>query len=238
MKRRIIAMAGLMAALSACSGSRESPADPTQPASGASSWVQPPRIEAVTRQGGGLVVRGRAGPGARVVLRGDGEAGSAVSADAAGRFELRMTPPVGEVLLTPEVQTGEDAAVSPDRLLLIANGPAALVSPGGPTRRLDGAGPLEAVDFDGAALQLVGRSAEGRPVVTVDGAAMDVVPLGGGRWRAALTGGGPRLILVGGRAYAYPGEGGAESDVARAGQGWRITLPTPPRGRQSVWLPD
>lgn len=240
MKRRIVTMTLLLGALGACSRGEE-PAARASEAPAASAWVQPPRIDAVAVDGTDRLVRGAAGPGARVVLRGaDGEA-VAAAADGGGRFELRMPAPDAPVLLTPEVQVGEDASVSPYRLVLIPGGPAALIAAGEATRRLDAAGPLDAIDSDGAALQIVGRAPPqgAPPTVLVDGAPEAVTRLSDGRWRVLVSGGGARSIVVGGRAYAYPGVGAPEgTTLSRAGDGWRIGWPTPPQGRQETWLPD
>ncbi|WP_288757224.1 hypothetical protein [uncultured Brevundimonas sp.] len=240
MELRIVIMAMLVAGAGACSGEDEAAPQASEAPAG-SAWIQPPRIDALAADGTDRLVRGAAGPGARVVLRGaDGEA-VAAAADSKGRFELRIPAPSAPVLLTPEVQLGEDASVSPDRLVLIPGGPAALIAAGEATRRLDAAGPLDAIDSDGAALQIVGRaSPQGAPpTVVVDGAPEAVTRLSDGRWRVLVSGGGARSIVVGGRTYAYPGVGAPEgTTLARAGDGWRIGWPTPPQGRQESWLPD
>ncbi|MCG2664361.1 hypothetical protein [Brevundimonas sp.] len=61
----------------------------------------------------------------------------------------------------------------------------------------------------------------------------------GGRWRARAPGGGAATIDIDGTRFAFPGLG-AQSDFTpvRAGEGWRLTWPTGPSGRQTVWLPD
>ena len=241
MERRIVIMATLVVALGACSAGEDAPARPAD-APAASAWVQPPRIDAISPNGASLIVRGVAEPGARVVLRGADGAAAAVAADSTGRFELRIPAPPAPVLMAPEVQLGEDAAVSPDTLVVIPGGPAALIAAGEATRRLDRAGPLEAVDFDGAAVQMVGRMADGAasaPTLVVDGAPLAVMRLPNGRWRAVQSGGAAREIVVGGRAYAYPGAQALEGEgVARAGQGWRVAWVGRPSGRQVTWLPD
>jgi hypothetical protein len=244
MKRRITATvvlaATLVAAATACSKQGEGAAtavdEPT-----ASVWVQPPQVEAAMRDGTGVVVRGRAGPSARVVLRGADGAAVAVAADAAGRFELRVPAGTGDIRLTPEVQVGEDAAPSPETLLLIGGGagPLLLIASGEPTRRLDGRGVLDAVDSDGAAVILSGRTAGDLPSVLIDGARISVMRGPEGAWRAMAPGGGAAVIEVDGARFAFPGFG-AQSDYSpvRAGDGWRLTWPTGPSGRQTVWLPD
>lgn len=240
MKRRIVTMTLLAGALSACSGDDEPPPRSSETPA-ASAWIQPPRIDAVVADGTDRLVRGAAGPGARVVLRGSAGQAVAAAADPKGRFELRIPAHSAPVLLTPEVQVGEDASVSPDRLVLIPGGPAALIAAGEATRRLDAAGPLDAIDSDGAALQIVGRAPPqgGPPTVMVDGAPEAVTRLPDGRWRVLVSGAGARSIGVGGRTYAYPGAAAPEgTTLSRAGDGWRIGWPTPPQGRQETWLPD
>jgi hypothetical protein len=244
MKRRIIApvvmAATLVAAASGCSKQGERAATAVEEPT-ASVWVQPPQVEAATRDGTGVLVRGRAGPDARVVLRGADGAALAVAADGEGRFELRVPKAAGDIRLTPEVQVGEDAAPSPETLVLMGGGagPLLLVASGEPTRRLDGRGALDAVDSDGAAVILSGRTDGGRPNVLVDGARAVVMQAADGAWRAMAPGGGAAVIEVDGARFAFPGFG-SQSDYApvRAGDGWRLTWPTGPSGRQTVWLPD
>ena len=244
MKRRIIASvtvsAILVAVLSACSRDGQGAARPVD-ASAASAWVRPPHIETATRDGGTVVLRGWAGPDARVVLRGGDGAAVAVGADATGRFELRVPATPGDVRLTPEVQVGEDAAPSPETLVLIrgGSGPIVLVAAGEPTVRLDGRGALDAVDSDGSTVIVSGRSSGAPPTVLIDGVRAAVAAGAGGAWRATAASGAPAAIDVGGARFAFPGFG-AQSDFkpVRAGAGWRLTWPTGPSGRQTVWLPD
>lgn len=244
MKRRIIAMAAvsvtMVAALSACSRDGEG-APRASDAAATSPWVQPPHVQTARRDGAMILVQGRAGPDARVVLRGADGAAVAVGADATGRFELRVPAPPGDVRLTPEVQVGEDAAPSPETLVLIRGGvgPIVLVAAGEPTVRLDGQGVLDAVDSDGSAVIVSGRSKGAPPVVLIDGERAEVMRGPGRGWRARSPGGGAATIDVDGTRFAFPGLG-AQSDFTpvRAGEGWRLTWPTGPSGRQTVWLPD
>lgn len=237
----MIAPAAFLAALlAACSGE---PADPrTEAAETVAGWAAPPRVEAVTRTASGLTVSGQASPGARVVLRGGDGLAFAASADDAGRFDIRMSAPAGDVLLTPETQTGQDAAPAPERLLIIAGGqgPMAMLAPGAPSRRLDGSGALGSVDSDGRMLALSGRGPAGQPVrLSLNGrpAAMPTAD-SAGRWTAVVGPAGAGRIAVGEAAYDYPGavEGGA--GAARAGAGWSIGWSIPAGGRQTTWLPD
>ena len=237
MKCRIVTLAALCVTVAACSDGNEQP-KPADEASAASPWVQPPDIARAVVDRGTLVVSGVAGPGARVVLRGGDGAAAAVAADTTGRFELRLPAPTIPMVFTPEVLVGEVASQSPTRLVVIPGGPAALMAPGQATRRLDGSGPLAAVDSDGAAIQIVGRGDAPPPSVIVDGQPMSTAPLPGGGWRAVAMGAGARQLEVGGRSYAYPGGTAEQDGVERAGQGWRISMSTPPTGGQTTWLPD
>lgn len=240
MKRRIIVLIALAAATAACSDAQpgakgRAKAQPT------SDWVQPPHVDAVLRDGAVLVVRGSAAPDARVVLRaGDGDA-IAATADSNGRFELRLPALQGDVFLRPEVQVGEDAAASPETLVVVqaGAGPIALIASGRPTIRLDVQGILSAVDYDGRTLAASGRTGEGAPAVLIDGQKAQAAPMGTGGWIAFSPDRSPRQIDVGGRNFTLPDlSAGAAPSVERAGDGWRITTTVAPQGRQTTWLPD
>jgi hypothetical protein len=238
MKRRIIAMGIVSALLSACTAGGEDAAR-SEDAPEASAWVRPPQIDGAVREGAILVVRGAAGPDARVVLRGADGAAVAVGADKAGRFELRMPAPAGDLRLTPEVQVGEDAAASPETLVVIKGGPIVLIAAGEPTVRLDGRGALDAVDSDGQATVVSGRATGEPPAVTGGGQRVQVLAGRDGDWRATRPGADAAFIVVEGQGFDFPGVG-AQSDFTpvRAGEGWRLTWPTGPSGRQTTWLPD
>src|SRR5690606_14778237 len=135
---------------------RESPA-------AAAGWTRPPMIRAVQRLPDALVFKGEAEPGARVVVRSEAGPAHAAAAGGSGTFEIRIAPPTGDVLLRPETQVGQDAAPSPDRLLIVAGGrgPIAILRAGGPTRRLDRAPALGAVDSDGSMRLVSGQGAPG-----------------------------------------------------------------------------
>ena len=240
MKRQMIAMTVAVLAAAGCSDQQGGVAGPTG-ADEASPWVRPPLIDGVSWNGGVLVVRGAAGPNARVVLRAVDAAAVAASADGAGRFEIRLPPLHGDVRLTPEVQVGEDAAVSPETLVVIQGGagPVVLIAAGQPTLRLNSAGGLDAVDSDGATLMASGQAEGAAPAVTINGTDLTAVSIGRGRWRAVTGRADAAAITVDGKSFAYPGAGDATGfAIARAGQGWRITWPISPNGRQTAWLPD
>lgn len=211
----------------------------------AAGWTRPPMISAVQRAPDGLVFTGQAEPGARVVLRSDSGAAYAAAADARGRFEIRMAPPAGDLLLRPETQMGQDAAAAADRLLIVAGGqgPVAILRAGGATRRLDRAPALGAVDSDGRMRLVSGRSAPAGPSVALEAAGEtgQVTPDAAGRWSLVLPPStGPDEIRVNGGAFTWPGEGRSDSAlrVERAGAGWRIIWSGPAGGRQTTWLPD
>jgi hypothetical protein len=179
------------------------------------------------------------------VLRGESGAAYAAAANDQGRFEIRMAVPSGDLLLRPETQVGQDAAPSPDRLLILAGGrgPLAILRPGGATRRLDAAPALGAVDSDGGARLASGRvQTPATPlVVATGGETVRVTPDAAGRWSLMLTpAGGSDEIRVDGQTFLWPGVGGSGEglQVERAGQGWRIGWPGPSGGRQTTWLPD
>lgn len=244
MKRRItatvVATAALCVLSSACSEQGKTAARPVDNPDG-SAWVRPPHVETAVRDGKDVVVRGSAGPDARVVLRGPDGAAVAVAADKAGRFELRVPTGPEDIRLTPEVQIGEDAAPSPETLLLVRGGagPLLLIAAGQPTRRLDGRGVLDAVDSDGAAVVLSGRTSGGPPNVTLNGTPVAVRVDADGVWRATAQGGAASVISIDGVRFAFPGLG-SQSDFSpvRAGEGWRLTWPTGSGGLQTTWLPD
>lgn len=240
-RKRLLSLIAPLALLAACSGEQTDAARPQGDA--VAGWATPPRVESVMRTGGGLTVSGQAAPGARVVLRGADGMAFAASADDTGRFDIRMSAPAGDVLLTPETQTGQDAAPAPERLLILAGGqgPIAMLAPGAASRRLDGAGALGAVDSDGRMLALSGRASPGESVrITLNGQPGAVAQANSrGHWTAAVgPANGSARLGVGVRIYDFPGGDGAGPQAARAGQGWRLSWDVPAGGRQVTWLPD
>ncbi|HWQ87877.1 hypothetical protein [Brevundimonas sp.] len=247
MKRAMFGKAGTAALLGVLATACAPPAaPPTVEAESAvaAGWTRPPEILSVQRAAASLIFTGEAEPGARVVLRSDSGAAYAAVADARGRFDIRMAAPAGDLWLRPETQVGQDAAPSPDRLLIVAGGrgPIAILRAGGPTRRLDRAPALGAVDSDGRMRLASGRAPAGAPVVVrAGGESVRVAPDGEGRWSLMLRpSNGPDEIQAGGGRFAWPGEAdpGASPRVERAGQGWRIAWTGAAGARQSTWLPD
>lgn len=233
------------AAVAACAPPAAPRAEKAGDEAALAGWTRPPMISAVRRVSGGLVFIGEAEPGARVVLRSDSGPAHAAAADDRGRFEIRMTPPAGDVLLRPETQVGQDAAASPDRLLIVAGGrgPVAVLTLGRASRRLDRAPPLGAVDSDGRMRLISGRSAPTGPPLEIQagGQAGGAAPDASGRWSLTFTpSAGPDEIRVGERTFIWPGEGQADGAlrVERAGEGWRVMWTGPAGGRQTTWLPD
>lgn len=250
MKRRIVvAGVGVAMVLAGCNAPVERSKGEEAPQDG--GWAAAPRIGAVVRQGAGLVIRGDAPPGARVVLRGDQETAFAAGADAAGRFELHVGVMPTAMLLTPEVQIGQFPAPGPEQLILAAGDGvtdttmlAALLIEGGASRRLSPGPMLDSVDGDGQGLVAAGRARPGgRVSVSADGGvAVEAVANADGRWMAALpsVGDRPVNITVGGTKFAYPGPAGAASVglIERSGSGWRLTRLLSPSARQTSWFPD
>lgn len=246
MKRAMLSKAGTAAFLMALTASCGAPAPPERtgaPGTAASGWTRPPAILSVRRVSASLVFTGEAEPGARVVLRNDSGAAYAAAADGRGGFEIRMAAPAGDLWLQPETQNGQDAAPSPDRLLIVAGGrgPIAILRSGGPTLRLDRAPELGAVDSDGRMRLASGRAAGPEPtVVSAGGESVRVTPAAG-RWSLMLRPtNGPDDIVVGGSRFAWPGESGsgAVPRVERAGRGWRAVWTGAGGARQTTWLPD
>ncbi|MDY6923498.1 MAG: hypothetical protein SWI22_05990 [Pseudomonadota bacterium] len=248
MKRAMLSMtpALLGTALfgTALSGCTPAAPDQTRAAAQAAAWTRPPVIARVVRSGSALVVSGVAEPEGRVVLRSDQGEAFAASADARGRFEIRLPAPPGHLLLRPEVQVGQDAALSPDQLLILAGGqgPVAVLRPGAPTRRLDAAPPLGAVDSDSGMRLASGQVAPGTAGVEVgsDSESVQVAPDASGRWSVMLPPyDGPDEIRVAGRSFVWPGEAASSRGltVDQAGSGWRVAWSGPGGARQSTWLP-
>jgi len=246
MKRRIFAggmLALVTGAVAACSAPERAAAPEPARAAG---WVTPPMIDAVERGPNSLIVRGRAAPQGRVVLRGVGETAYAAGADDQGRVELRIQPPTVDTLFVVETRNGQDAAPAPYRMLASRDpaGPIALLAAGAPTRRLDRAGALDVIDSDGRALLASGRAQPGTAVsVSVgSGAATQVLAGEDGRWSLMLAapGGAAADVTVAGRLYRYPGPGTATSEgltLEPVESGWRASWGLSPASRQSSWFP-
>ncbi|QLQ13291.1 MAG: hypothetical protein HZY74_08400 [Brevundimonas sp.] len=166
-------------------------------------------------------------------------------ADENGTFVVSLPRPIGHVLYHAEVQNGETAVVSPELLLVLdgGNGPLAVLQAGWPSLRLDRALPLGAVDADDGRVLLSGQlpTADGSVRVTTQHGTRAHRLGPDGKWTAAEELTGPQAIQVDGNTYEWPGRGestGEQTDIERAGRGWRIIWRTPGGGRQSTWLPD
>lgn len=246
MKRRIFT-GGMLAIFSGAVAGCSAPERAAAPEPGrAAGWVTPPMIDTVERGPNSLIVRGRAAPQGRVVLRGAGETAYAAGADDRGRVELRIQPPTVDTLFVVETRHGQDAAPAPQSLLVASDpaGPIALLAAGAATRRLDRAGALDVIDSDGRALLASGRAAPGTPVSVAvgGGAATEALTADDGRWSLMLAapGGAPVEISVAGRLYRYPGPGPgpAEGFALEAVEGgWRASRRLSSASRQSSWFP-
>ncbi|HYD27015.1 hypothetical protein [Brevundimonas sp.] len=245
MKRAMLSMVAAVLAGGVVACSPEPPQQDKASPEAAGDWTRPPVIQRVERAGSALVASGLAEPDARVVLRSDGGGAFAASADASGRFEIRLPAPAEHLLLRPETQVGQDTAPSPDRLLILAagQGPIVVLRPGGPTRRLDAAPVLGAVDSDGR-MRLASGRAPGLAQIEVrsGGETVQVDPDAQGRWSVMLAPhDGPDQIQVAGRDFNWPGEPGSPAGglaVERIGSGWRVAWTGPGGARQATWLPD
>ena len=241
MKRRNVLCAVIVfsaaSGLAAC-GDRQAGTETTTDAATV-SWAMPPRLDSVVPAQASLIFRGQAQPGGRVVLRSSDGAAFAAVADDKGRFDIRMAAPAGSVMLSPETQVGQEASPAPQRLVILdgGRGPVALLTPGGPTRRLNAAPVLGAVDADGRSILISGRAAPGGDVSVqiADGAAVAVQTGPEGDWSLSAAGVGPRRITVEGEAFVYPGGSGT---TGRAGEGWRVEWAAPDGARLTTWLPD
>lgn len=250
MKRRIASGAAVAAGLflTLASGCSEpTPVASPTPSNPAGQWTAPPQITGVSVTADGLLVRGLAEPGGRVVLRGETGAGYAASSDGDGRFEIHMATPGDDLMLIPEAQVGQDSIPAPERLLILrgGRGPVALLRSGRASLRLDAAPVLGAVDSDGRVLLASGRAgttAQGVAVSAGDGPVMNAAADDGGRWTAVLNraGGGEVVVKVRDAAFTYPGDStpadGAFS-VERAGWGWRVGWKSATGAPQTTWLP-
>ncbi len=250
MKRRIasgvaVGLALLVGLVAGCS--EPGPVAAPPPSGPASHWTAPPQITGVGVTTEGLMVRGIAEPGGRVVLRQDTGAAYAASSDAEGRFEIRMSAPADDLMLIPEAQVGQDSVPAPERLLILrgGDGPIVLLRSGRASLRLDAAPVLGAIDSDGRVLLASGRTgvtSHGVPVSVGDGPVMAVAPDGDGRWTAVLNraGGGGTTVRVRDAAFAYPGDSRPATgpfSVERAGWGWRVSWRSAAGAPQTTWLP-
>jgi hypothetical protein len=232
----------LLAGAGACAGPGPEKVEDALPTA-SSGWTRTPDIRSVVTAPGGLTVIGVAQPGARVALRSGGGVAYAAAADAAGRFEIRIAAPKDHVLLQPETQIGQEAAISPDLLVVLdeGRGPVALLRAGGAARRLDDAPALGAVDSDGRSVLASGRS--GGAQVSVSVPANDAIARVrsglDGAWTLLLSAGSGEAIRVEGETFTWPGPGQAGTDlvVERAGEGWRIGWSAASGARQWTWLP-
>lgn len=246
MYRNMMMAGAAVVAVAACTPAPDGPAASAQAETPSSDWNQTPVIEAVQVTGREIRLSGSAQAGARIVLRSAGGAAYAAVANDEGVFEMRMEAPTTDLWLKPETQVGQNAATSPDTLLIPAGGkgPIAVLRAGGPTRRLDRTPLLGAVDSDGQARRLAGRATPGTQTlpIQVGDASVQAFPDAAGYWNVVL---GPEAsddeIVVGQEVFVWPGHGvaapGQGTNRERAGDGWRVSW-TEAGTVQRVWLPD
>lgn len=213
-------------------------------AADASEWTTTPMVATVERSAQGVRISGLTEPQGRVVLRAADGAAYATGSDGDGRFSVVTPPLTDDTLFVVEGQRGEATAAAPFELLIVAApaGPTALLADGAPTRRIDVAGPLDAIDSDGRALTASGRAAPGAEVrIRVEGRSALVTRSGpDGRWFAPLQaeGAAPLRLTVGDRRYDYPGPGAPSAPLSEpAGEGWRAVRRLGDSSWQSSWLP-
>lgn len=231
-----------MAALLALSLAACEPAAPDTAEDTGGGWTGPARVLAAGRDGGGVRVEAQAAPRARVVLADSAGDPVAASADDEGRIVFRLASPAAPRLFAVETRDAAHGAVTLERILVLPDGQAAILAPGG-AAWVAGAG-LTAVDYDGGDLIASGRAAPGarvtivvddRPPVsaTADSAGRFVAPLG-------RVGAGPVRIAIDGRTtdldLAAPA--GDALTVVRSGPGRAVVWPLPGGGAQWTWIAD
>ncbi|MEN5144670.1 hypothetical protein [Brevundimonas diminuta] len=233
----------LATALSACGAPRNDAATDA-PEMREDDWAPTPRILSVSpRPSGGVLVRGVAAPGARVILSGGQGSAVAAAADSQGRFEIQLDAAAGGRLLTPENQVGQVTTPGPQQLLIAGDRQelAALLMEGGPSLRLTPGPALDALDGDGGGLIASGRARPGQTLsIRAGGGAAEVTADRQGRWSVLVPAMADRAgaLHVDGQVFDYPGPGGPSDHAERAGEGWRITRQLSSSARQTTWLPD
>jgi len=210
--------------------------------SAVNGWQQPPSVISVSWRGQMASVSGMASPAARVIFAGERGEAYAVSADADGNFVLVINVPEAGLLLRPRAQVGT-GAVEGQGALFLASGMqpvAAILFAGEGAYRLDGGGLLDAVDADGEALILSGRSEKGRDTtLVVDGQNVTVNANEDGRWAVvAPDNRAPVEIVLNGVGYRFPGIQKAAGVRAINDSGWLVTRDFGGNAVQSTWLPS
>lgn len=245
MKRPIAAMFCLsLATLGACG---ESGPEQAEPAASQSSWATPPVIVAVESGADGVLISGRATPASRVRLTAAEGAAHGASADAEGRFQVRVPTAETARLVQPSIlRTGE--IVPGEGWLFLPPGRddrAALLRPGAAAVRFNDA-MVGAVDYDGGGVLVSGRAAPGVEVrVTVDGSPAGAALAGGdGRYVVRLppTPAGLHVIrATSGQATSAVSirletPEGATFRATTTDSGWRVIWPLPGGGAQATWI--
>lgn len=234
---RIAAALAGVTALAACA---EQPAPPAEAGAEAPAWTVPPRVDAARREGQAVVLTGTAQPGGRVVMRARDGTAHAVTADGQGRFSLRIAA-AGDLFLSPESQAGQEGLPGPDLVVIPSDGPAVALSAGAPSRRLNAAAGLTALDSDGAMAVLSGRSTPGSRVavrLAPDGAVLETPAGPDGRWSVRVaTGRLGEAVEVNGERSQLPAATPPQQGVTRTDDGWLIAWSAPDGARIVTWLP-
>lgn len=207
-----------------------------------------PQIETVELSGRQAVITGSAAASARVLLRGDEGETYAVVVDDRGHFDLSITLPDDSVVLTPEVQQGQDTVKGPQRLVILPDaGLAVIQTDGGGSQRLTPAPLLDAIDSDGQAIVASGRGRPGDVVrILVPGRYETTVKVGDDRrWSTGLAGMQDQgfTLVVNDRTFAYPGaEAGLDKEkvnrIEEVEGGWRLTRRLGRQAFMTSWFPN
>lgn len=205
-------------------------------------WPQPPSVGKVVWNGNLAGLSGDAAPSARVVFSGERGEAYAVTADQDGHFMLWIEVPNGGLILTPRIQIGQ-VGVEGQGVVFLASDPvpvAALLFAGEGAYRLDGSGPLDAVDSDDAAMIVTGRVTSDRaPSLSIGGVTVPVNANDDGRWAVVATpGSGPVEIVLDGKSYRYPSSQAGLVNRVHSESGWVIRRDVGGGAVQTTWLPE
>lgn len=228
---------------SAVAGCSPAPENAPPQASDDGGWMHPPSIASVEWKAGSIGAEGVTMPFGRVVFAGEEGQSYAVTADNGGRFVVWLQVPETGALLNTGLQTERGAVVAPG-VLFAAGGQhpaAAVLYAGEGAYRLDGVGPIDAVDGDGQTVIVSGRGKpNGSFSVQVASQTIPVTADGGGRWAVVAPADvGPVTIAMENRSYVYPGTHARGSDSYRGyiNGGWLVRRKFADGAVQTTWLP-
>jgi hypothetical protein len=178
MVRKLASVAALACLVAAC-GQGAPPSSSTGPeAAGANSnagYEAPPQVLSVTASaGGGFVIRGRAGPEARIRAVTPDQKAYGATAGRDGGFSLDVPAIGGPALISLSTESGRHPIESEGWLFVPPDAPAraVLLKPGAPARSFDATGgPIGALDYDaGGGASVSGLTTPNMPVsVSLDG---------------------------------------------------------------------